>query len=156
MTRGGRATGELALGVALVILGVLLLVGTTMIAVAPTYSRVGPRVFPFAVGIGLIVVGLIYTFESWRGVQTPADDHQVRFLPVAFISAGLILDAVLLKSLGFIPASTLLFVLVTAGMGSRRHLRDLIAGAVLSTIAYLTFVYGLGLSLPAGVLRGWF
>jgi putative tricarboxylic transport membrane protein len=98
---------------------------------------------------------LIYTFESWRGAQTPADEHEVKLLPVALISVGLLLDALLLEWIGFVPASTLLFVLVTAGFGSRRYLREFIAGLLLSTIAYLTFVYGLGLSLPGGVLVGW-
>jgi putative tricarboxylic transport membrane protein len=155
MTREGRATGELLLGVALVIIGLLVLAGTTIITVAPTYSRVGPRVFPFAVGAGLIVVGLIYTIESWRGAQTPSDEHQVKLLPVTLISAGLVLDALLLEWIGFIPASTLLFVLVTAGFGSRRYLRDFMAGLLLSILAYLTFVYGLGLNLPAGVMAAW-
>jgi putative tricarboxylic transport membrane protein len=48
-----------------------------------------------------------------------------------------------------------LFVLVAAAFGSRRHLRDAVIGLALATLAYVTFVYGLGLNLPAGVLAGW-
>lgn len=155
MSGGGRATGEILLGIALVIAGVLLLVGTTWIAVAPTYSRVGPRVFPFAVAGGLIAVGLLYTFESWKGTQTPTDEHRASPWPVALISAGIIADALLLERLGFILSSTILFLLVAAGFGSRRHLRNISVGLALATIAYVTFVYGLRLNLPAGILAGW-
>jgi putative tricarboxylic transport membrane protein len=156
MTTGGsRATGEILLGLALIAAGVLLLIGTTWITVAPTYSRVGPRVFPFAVAGGLIIVGLLYTLESWKGAQTPVDEHKAASWPVALITAGIIAEALLLERLGFVLSSTVLFVLVAAAFGSRRHLRDAVIGLALATLAYVTFVYGLGLNLPAGVLAGW-
>jgi putative tricarboxylic transport membrane protein len=64
-------------------------------------------------------------------------------------------DALLMPSFGFILSSTILFVLVATGFGSRRHLRDGLVGLALSAVAYLTFVYGLGLRLPAGLFTGW-
>jgi putative tricarboxylic transport membrane protein len=52
-------------------------------------------------------------------------------------------------------SSTILFVLVAIGFGSRRYLRDGLVGLALSAVAYVTFVYGLGLKLPAGSFTGW-
>jgi putative tricarboxylic transport membrane protein len=152
---GGRATGEIVLGIALAIAGVLLLIGTTSITVAPVYSRIGPRVFPFLVAGGLIAVGLLYAFESWKGRQTPTDEHKVTFWPIAVISGGIVADALLLERLGFVLSSTILFILVAAGFGSRRHLRNAVVALALASLAYITFVYGLGLRLPAGILAGW-
>jgi putative tricarboxylic transport membrane protein len=104
---------------------------------------------------GLIIVGLLYTLESWKGAQTPVDEHKAASWPVALIAAGIIAEALLLERLGFVLSSTVLFVLVAAAFGSRRHLRDAVIGLALATLAYVTFVYGLGLNLPAGVLAGW-
>src|SRR5688500_16994388 len=99
MGGGSRAT-EILLGIALVIAGALLLPGTTAIAVAPSYSRVGPRVFPFAIAGGLMIVGLLYTIESWKAAQTPIDEHVVSLWPVAMIGSGIVVDALLLERLG--------------------------------------------------------
>jgi putative tricarboxylic transport membrane protein len=155
MTTGGKPLGELFLGFALVLLGILILAGTLSITVAPAYSRVGPRVFPFVVAAGIIVLGVFYALESWKGAQTPAEDHAVNIWPIMFISGGIVADALLMPSLGFILTSTMLFVLVAVGFGSRRYLRDALIGLVLSAAAYATFMYGLGLKLPAGPFAGW-
>jgi putative tricarboxylic transport membrane protein len=155
MGTGGKPLGELFLGFALVLLGILILAGTLSITVAPAYSRVGPRVFPFAVAAGTIVLGLLYAFESWKGAQTPAGDHAVKPWPIALISTGIIADALLMPKLGFILSSSILFLLVAAGFGSRRYLRDGLIGLALSAVAYVIFVHGLGLRLPAGPFAGW-
>jgi putative tricarboxylic transport membrane protein len=155
MGGGSRATGEILLGIALVVAGVLLLLGTTAIAVAPSYSRVGPRVFPLAIAGGLMIVGLLYTIESWKGAQTPLDEHAVSIWPLVIIAVGIVADALLLERLGFILSSTILFMLVAAAFGSRRYLRDAVIGLALASLAYVTFVYGLGLRLPAGILAAW-
>jgi putative tricarboxylic transport membrane protein len=155
MNTGGKPLGELFLGFALVLLGILILAGTLSITVTPAYSRVGPRAFPFAMAAGMIVLGLFYALESWKGTQTPAEDQAVNLWPIVLISGGIILDALLMPSLGFILSSTILFVLVATGFGSRRYLRDGLVGLALSAVAYVTFVYGLGLRLPAGPFAGW-
>jgi putative tricarboxylic transport membrane protein len=155
MFGGGRATGEILLGIALVAAGLLFFWGTTEIHVAPTYSKVGPRVFPFAVALGLVLLGLLYLFESWRGVQTPADEHSASIWPLLVTGAAIVLDALLFEWLGFILSSTLLFLLVAIGFGSRMYLRDLALGFALAVVAYVTFVHGLGLRLPAGILASW-
>ena len=53
---------------------------------------------------------------------------------------------------GFVLAGIVMFVLVARGFGSVRVLRDLVIGAVLVTLAYLTFTRLLSLSLPSGWL----
>jgi putative tricarboxylic transport membrane protein len=155
MFGGGRATGEKLLGIALIIAGLLFVWGTSEIHVAPSYSKVGPRVFPFAISFGLVLLGILYLVESWRGVQTPPDEHEASNWPIFIIGAAIVLDALLFEWLGFILSSTLLFLLVAIGFGSRRYLRDFVLGFALAVAAYITFVHGLGLSLPAGILASW-
>jgi putative tricarboxylic transport membrane protein len=56
----------------------------------------------------------------------------------------------LLESLGWIVAATLLFVAATLAFGSRRLVLDTAIGIVLAGLAFAIFNYGLGLSLPTG------
>ena len=76
MNTGGKPLGELFLGFALVLLGILILAGTLSITVAPAYSRVGPRAFPFAVAAGMIVLGFFTRLRAGR-----ARRHRLRIMP---------------------------------------------------------------------------
>ena len=54
---------------------------------------------------------------------------------------------------GFTIASTLLFVAVARGFGSRRVAHDAIVGLVLTAAVFLFFTRVLGLAMPASPLR---
>jgi putative tricarboxylic transport membrane protein len=70
----------------------------------------------------------------------------------ALISAGIVLQMVLIGWAGFILAGVVLFMLVARGFGSVRLVRDVVIAAVLVTAAYLVFTRLLSLSLPSGWL----
>jgi putative tricarboxylic transport membrane protein len=72
----------------------------------------------------------------------------------SILSGGVILHMAAIAWAGFILASTFLFILVARSFGSCRLLRDIAAGALLSTAAYFIFTQGLGLTLPSGLLEG--
>jgi putative tricarboxylic transport membrane protein len=59
-----------------------------------------------------------------------------------------------IEHLGFILSSTILFVMTARGFSSRRWLLNIATGVVLAAIVYAIFNYGLGLTLPAGILKG--
>jgi putative tricarboxylic transport membrane protein len=58
----------------------------------------------------------------------------------------------LLETVGWVLATTLLFVAVARAFGSRRLAVDAAIGVVLASLAFAVFNYGLGLSLPTGTL----
>jgi putative tricarboxylic transport membrane protein len=60
----------------------------------------------------------------------------------------------LIEILGFIFASTILFVMVARGFNSRRWGLNIVTGLVLGSAVLAMFNYGLGLTLPAGILKG--
>ena len=64
------------------------------------------------------------------------------------------MQVALIDWLGFVIASTILYVLVCAAFGSRHPLRDLLIGAVVTLLAYLAFSRLLGVNIGAGVLEG--
>jgi putative tricarboxylic transport membrane protein len=155
--------GETILALAVIIFGAAVVWQTTQIRLTPAYSKVGPRVIPYIVGAGLILVGLWLIFEALTGrgdpgVSTESEDADPT-LPTDWRTVGLLAIAllaylVLLEPAGFVFASAVLFVGAAFAMGSRRTIRDLVAGVVMATVLYIGFTRGLDLQLPAGVLSG--
>jgi putative tricarboxylic transport membrane protein len=194
MTMKRGAAAEIALGLGVAALGAFILFETTLIRVSPIYSKVGPRVIPIIVGAILLVLGLVFVWQSWRGKPAPAggldapgsliDTPGTGGAPadwkaLAMIGLGLLVQILLLDPRdaplgldqlfaalgapvaaaisaisGFIPTATFLFFCVAVGFGSRRYLRDIIIGILLAAAAYVGFVHGLGLPLPAGAIGG--
>lgn len=154
--RASIRPGELLISLVLLALGTFVVLETGGIAETQGYSQVGPRLFPYLIGTGLSVCGAWLAWQAltggWRNV--PQDDDGTHAAPdlmgFAVVSAGVLLHMVLIGWAGFILASTLLFVLVARGFGSRRPVRDLLIAAALSTAAYFLFTQALGLTLPAG------
>jgi putative tricarboxylic transport membrane protein len=75
-------------------------------------------------------------------------------LDQVFASLGAPLTTIVSAISGFIPSAAFLFLCVAIGFGSRRYLRDVIIGILLAVAAYVGFVHGLGLPLPAGAIGG--
>lgn len=82
------------------------------------------------------------------------DTERADWRAVAIICAGFVIEIVLLKPLGFVLASTILFTAVSFAFGSRKIVRDVIIALVLSAAVYLLFTKMLNLQLPAGILKG--
>ncbi len=154
--------GETLLALAAALFGVLIVWQTTLIRLTPAYSKVGPRVIPYIVGAGLVIVGawLAYEALTGRAATGSADSEDADpTLPTDWRCIGLLVLALLaylflIEPAGFIIASAVLFVWAAIAMGSRRIARDIVTGILLATALYLVFNRGLGLSLPAGILEG--
>jgi len=148
-----------AIGVGLVLLGGVIGVDAATMRVPPAYAKVGPHVFPLVVAVGLVITGLIICFRAFvpkNGAVLAAEDVATDWRAVAIVAAGLILNALLLKPLGFMIAAFGLFLTVAFAFGSRRYVRDIVTGIVLAAVTYFGFTRGLGLQLPAGIFAGVF
>jgi putative tricarboxylic transport membrane protein len=154
MTTGrGLRLGEAALGGGVLALGLFVAVQTALIKVAPSNATIGPRLFPFLVAGGLIVVGALLLREALFGdVAHERDGLELDWPAVALVSAGLIAQMLLLETLGWILATTLLFVAVARAFADRRLVLNAAIGLVLTSLAFVLFNQGLGLNLPAGTL----
>jgi putative tricarboxylic transport membrane protein len=128
----------------------------------PGYAQVGPGVFPVIVGIGLLLAGGGLLAQAIR------DQWRVTWLdltPLAgsasntssrrgliLVAVALILNVLLFAPLGFVAASAALFACVSAALGSKRVVLDVLIGVGLAATIYVVFTKGLGLQLPAGDL----
>jgi len=154
-TRARIHPGELLISLALLALGSFVVFETQGIAETQGYSQVGPRLFPYLIGSGLTLCGAWLAWQAltggWRNVPLDEGEHDAPdWMAFVIISAGVLLHMVLIGWAGFILASTLLFVLIARGFGSRKPVRDLAIAAVLSAVVFFLFTLGLGLNLPAG------
>lgn len=159
-TRGDRA--QYGVCAALAGLGVLLLVDAARIPhVTSSNDPLGPRPVPIVLGILLIVTAVIYTIDVRRGgvgeveggedvePGSRADWKTVLLLIVVFGAS-----AVLINPLGWVITGSLLFWGCAFALGNRHHVRGLAFGIALALITFYGFAIGLGVSLPAGILKG--
>ncbi|MGW6448230.1 tripartite tricarboxylate transporter TctB family protein [Lentzea sp. NPDC055074] len=139
--------------------GVFTLVDATTIA-ARDDNVVGPRAFPYAVGILLVVTGIAAIIATARGKLGQAEeaedvDESVRtdWLTVAKLVAVLVAHLVLIDVIGWPVAAALLFFGAAWTLGATWW-KALPIAVVLALVVQVVFAYGLGLSLPAGIFEG--
>ena len=150
--------GQVALAAGVTTLGVLVLWGAFYLPAEGGYAQVGPGVVPRIVGVLIIALGLLLVREALTGGFRGVDEEAEAKLPMdwpsfGWVTAGIVGYGLLVEHTGFVIASTLLFVLVARGFSSRRWLLNVMTGVVLAAVVYAVFNYGLGLTLPAGVLK---
>ncbi len=149
---------EFAIGVGLLAFSGLVWWQTATMAVSPMYAKVGPTVFPYMTAAGLAALAVFLIGFSLRGGWQPQDEKEVPvdWKPVLVIVAGLVLNVGLIGTLGFTLASTILFVLVTWGFGSRNPLRDGAIGFAFAVVSYFGFAKASGsTSAAAGSNACW-
>ena len=156
-------TGKAELGLAgvLLLLSAFVLIETTRIDVPANANSIGPRFYPTTVGVLLCLVGawlVVDVLRGGHGAMEAAEDIDLSrtsdWRTLGMLSAVFLGHALLLNTLGFAVAGTLLFFGVGAALGSRRWVRDLGVAAVLATAVYVVFGRLLGVGLPAGLLDG--
>jgi putative tricarboxylic transport membrane protein len=150
--------GQLAVAIGIAAIGALVFGGSFFLPTGGGYAQVGPGMVPRIVGAGTIVLGIALLREAltggFRGVDEAAEEH----LPMhwgyfAWVSGGIIAYGLSVEWLGFILSSAILFVAVARGFESTRWLLNAIVGVVLAVVIFVIFNYGLGLTLPPGILR---
>ena len=147
---------------------VLVLVGGFLIydalSLAGGFAKVdpvGPRLFPLAIGAGLVLLAVLLAVAIERGYTGEADAGEDidPNLPSDWRTVGLLValfvaTIVLVVPLGWAITGALFFAGCATVLGSRHHIRNILIGAVLSVGNFYAFYSGLGIPLPAGILDG--
>ena len=160
---------ETCVGAACLLLGAALAWGATSISSEAGYSGVGPNFLPWVVSIALVACGGLLLVQSltggFRGRDAPEGAARGDWLSFAWISAALLLNALLITRIGFIASCTLAFVIAVRGFhisqGRPRAapvawLKDALVGAAISAPVFWLFTKVLGVSLPGLTSTGWF
>lgn len=153
--------GQLAVATGVLLVGIALAIGAWLLPEAAGYARVSVRLFPGLIAAALIIAGLLLLREAATavGFRNLPEEPRGRLDWPAFgwVSAGVIAHMVLIANIGFIAASTLLYVAAGRGFGSARPGRDALVGLALSAAVFVLFTQALTLSLPWGawIPTGW-
>jgi putative tricarboxylic transport membrane protein len=159
-TAARAAVPEIAVAIGVVALGVFTIVDAHQITVPLSSNAVGPRVFPYAVGVALIVAGIGVVLAVLRG--EPADPEggedidlnaPTDWLTLSKVIGAFALHIVVVDWLGWALSGALLFTLVAWALGASVW-RAAVVGVVLGFVVQVLFVSGLGVSLPAGIFDG--
>jgi len=152
------------------VLGVGALMGAGAIGISSEagYSGVGPNFMPWLVAGFMLVCGGFLLWEARSGgfrqmeEQEGSDDgHWPGF---AWVSAGILANAALITTLGFILSCALCFVLAVRGFKSaegkldlspRAWLVDSAVGIAIAAPVFWMFTQALAINLPGLTSTGW-
>ncbi len=159
---------QLLIGVGAVAAGLLLAGGATQIRSEAGYSGVGPNFLPWLVAVGLLICGGFMVWEAmsggFRDMEEPTGAARGHWAGFARVTAGLLLNAALITSIGFIASCTLCFVLAVRGYKSaegrldlspRAFAKDAAIGFAIAAPVYWMFTQLLAINLPGLTSTGW-
>lgn len=171
---GSHASGAAARAQAIVGAGVLLIAGALaagaiQIPANAGYGGVGPNFLPWFVAAVLAVCGGFLVWEAlsggFRSMDEPSGDARANKQAFVWVSAGLLLNAALIATVGFIVSCTLCYLLAVQGLrraagqpaaGSLRTWAvDALTGALISAPVFWAFTQFLAINLPGLTQTGW-
>ena len=149
------AIGETIIALGVLVLAVAIFWQTLTIPVSPIYAKVGPTVMPMITAAGLALLGAMLMYEALTGGWRTEEEKNVTpdRPALLWITAGLVLNVLLIGNAGFTVASVVLFVCVARGFGSKAIVRDAGIGAAFALVAYFGFAQSLGINIGAGIVE---
>jgi len=155
-------------GAGVVLLALGLAAGAISIPSAAGYGGVGPNFLPWVISLALLICGVFIVREArtggFRFLEEPTDAIHGHWPGFAWVSAGLLANAALITTIGFIFSCTLCFVLAVQGLrgaegrADRRPvawLKDVLIGLAISAPVFWTFTKFLAINLPGLTSTGW-
>ena len=162
------ATPQTLLGVGTLTLGALLAAGATQISAEAGYAGVGPNFLPWLVAVALMLCGGFLVWEArsggFREMEEPSGAASGCWRGFAWVSAGILANAALITTLGFILSCALCFVLAVRGFKAaegrpdrspKAWLVDALIGIAIAAPVYWMFTQLLAISLPGLTTTGW-
>ena len=156
-------------GAGVLLTGVALGFGAIGISSDAGYGGVGPNFLPWLVSVVLVLCGAWILWEArtggFRELDAPSGAEHAYWPGFIWVSAGLLLNAALITTLGFILSCTLCYLLGVQGLrrasgqagvnSPRTWATDFVTGAVISAPVFWMFTQFLAINLPGLTSTGW-
>lgn len=167
MLSPGLLRNQKAISLGLMALGAAMAAGAWFIPSDAGYAGVGPDFLPWLVSIALMLCGALLLRQAlvsgFRVFVPPSGSERGNWAGFAWVSAGLLLNAMLLTRIGFILSCALCFVLAVRGLrgttGTPRGVagwaKDALVGITISAPVYWMFTKLLAINLPGLTGTGW-
>ena len=159
---------QTAVGAGVLIVGALLGVGAVGISGEAGYGGVGPNFLPWLVAAFMLVCGALLLWEArsggFRAMDEPEGAANGHWRGFAWVSAGLLANAALITTIGFILSCSLCFALAVRGFesaqgrlggGLRGWLMSAAIGIAIAAPVFWMFTKLLAINLPGLTSSGW-
>ena len=156
-------------GDGVLLIGAGLAFGALSIPSEAGYAGVGPNFLPWLVAAVLALCGVLIVREAltggFRELEQEAEGSPAPYWPgFIWVSAGLLANAALITTIGFILSCTLCFMLAVQGLrrASGQNamqpavlVKDLITGFLIAAPVFWMFTQFLAINLPGLTTTGW-
>ncbi len=169
MSHSSRSQRHQALiGAAVLVVGALMAWGASGLPEGVGYSGVGPAVLPWFVAGVLLLCGALLLAHALRGgyrhLELGSGAERGDWPALAWVSAGILANAALVTTLGFVLSCALCFTLAVRGLriaerkpagSARQTLVDALTGLAIAAPAFWLFTKLLAINLPGLTATGW-
>jgi len=159
---------QTAIGAGMLVVAALFAVGATSIPSEAGYAGVGPNFLPWVVALLLGACGVFLVWEAtsggFRAMEEPSGAAQGHWPGFVWVSVGILANALLITTIGFILSCALCFVLAVRGfkssegrldLGPKAWLVDAAIGITIAAPVYWMFTQLLAINLPGLTNGGW-
>jgi putative tricarboxylic transport membrane protein len=156
------------IGLGVIGIGVMLAVGALGISSVAGYAGVGPNFLPWVAACVLLLCGGLLVWHArsggWRSLGAPSGSLTGDWPALAWVAGGILANAALITTIGFVLSCALCFVLAVRGMrlaegkggfSVLRLLADVGIGLAIALPVYWLFAKGLSINLPSLTNTGW-
>ena len=162
-----RPTAQILVGAIVTLTGLGLAVGALKIPGEAGYGGVGPNFLPWMVAVVLTVCGILIVREAMTGgfreMGEPSGAERPWWPGLVWVSAGLLANAALITTIGFILSCSLCYLLAVQGLrraqgqaaGASTIAVDALTGAAISAPVFWAFTQFLAINLPGLTNSGW-
>lgn len=155
-------------GVGTLATGALFVVGALSIKSDAGYSGVGPNFLPWVVGLALLLCGGFLVYEArtggYRAMEEPSGADTGHWPGFVWVSVGILANAALITTIGFILSCALCFVFAVRGfkmaegrldLSPKAWVVDFAIGFAIAAPVFWMFTQLLAISLPGLTSTGW-
>ena len=163
-----RRLGQTLMGGATLGVAAVLAFGAVGISSDAGYAGVGPNFLPWVIAAAMAVCGVWLLWEArtggFRHMEAPTGAPRGDFAALAWVSAGILANAALITTIGFVLSCALCYLLAVRGLRASegkpagdvsRTVRDAIAGMVIAAPVFWLFTKLLAVNLPGVTGTGW-
>lgn len=167
-SQSNASLNQSLVGLGALLVGAVMAYGATAISSDAGYAGVGPNALPWLVAAVLLICGAWLIWEArtggYRQMEEAPGAARGDWHAGAWVVAGVIANASLITTVGFVLACTLCFVLAVRGMrvaegraggGPRQTLIDFVTGVLIAAPVFWLFTKLLAINLPGITASGW-
>ncbi len=168
MSSNPSTASQTLVGAGVLVVGAVMAFGATFIPSDAGYAGVGPNALPWLVAVVLMLCGGWLVWEArtggYREMDAPSGATRGDWRAVAWVVGGVVANASLITTLGFILSCALCFALAVRGLrlaegraggGAKRSAIDLLTGVAIAAPVFWMFSKLLAINLPGLTASGW-